>query len=608
MTDKEVFEAVQQRFTDPKIMDLLRAGLVDKDEMEDAKRALRYGDAVMRNPILRDKLYKIFDRLLNVVKDDSTTRQMVKQDLRQLQKTQGDEAMSENLDTANVEKAVKHDCAKHVVHEQWGKGQCIPGEHTLLDDGTVTHYDVMFEHGIEQNVAVEDLTVVVSESHMHAKKKKAMEEEAVAPEGGADSSKASKKGKPEMPMERLKAIMEKKKSEAYKAMLRSQGKMEEEVEQTDEGLLKKVGQAVGKGLEKGGAAVTNAIQKNKVLRTLAGDNVREEVEQVDEKLSPFSSVGKFLMHGKLRGKENKFAYTAHSERPLTPDEHKERSKVRKVGTRLGFDVTHEETELDEKKLTSAEMKKREEVAKAIKRDQPGMPMGKKMAIATATAKKVAEEKAHTVPKTSKEKSLAALAPPHDKITHADVMVGRGVGKKKSLKEFVEQLSESLLVEGDDKHEDVGMHNGDVFKPPLHGGYKSTQDNPKAHENVEKAHHEMVDHIARHLPHMSPADRKSTIKSVSHTAKKFHSDIEIGAHEQTDDEAERIQDHHAKMRSETRSAQQTTGLHSSKTLHGQLSKNPKFQEHHNTLKRALENGDHKTAENAVTAIQGMAKGK
>lgn len=46
----------------------------------------------------------------------------------------------------------------------------------------------------------------------------------------------------------------------------------------------------------------------------------------------------------------------------------------------------------EKKLTSAEMKKREEVAKAIERENPNMPMAKKMAIATATAKKVAEEK------------------------------------------------------------------------------------------------------------------------------------------------------------------------------------------------------------------------
>lgn len=47
-------------------------------------------------------------------------------------------------------------------------------------------------------------------------------------------------------------------------------------------------------------------------------------------------------------------------------------------------------ELIEKKLTPAEMKKREEVAKAIERENPDMPMPQKMAIATATAKKVAE--------------------------------------------------------------------------------------------------------------------------------------------------------------------------------------------------------------------------
>ena len=38
------------------------------------------------------------------------------------------------------------------------------------------------------------------------------------------------------------------------------------------------------------------------------------------------------------------------------------------------------------------MKKREDVAKAIEKDNPGMPMGMKMAIATKTAKKVAEAK------------------------------------------------------------------------------------------------------------------------------------------------------------------------------------------------------------------------
>lgn len=47
--------------------------------------------------------------------------------------------------------------------------------------------------------------------------------------------------------------------------------------------------------------------------------------------------------------------------------------------------------MQEKTLTPAEKKKREEVAKAIERDNPNMPMDKKMAIATATAKKVAED-------------------------------------------------------------------------------------------------------------------------------------------------------------------------------------------------------------------------
>jgi hypothetical protein len=400
MKDIKIFEAVKQRFTDPKTMDLLRAGLADPEEMEDVKRAIRYGEASMKNPVLRDKLYKIFDRLLNVVKDDSMTRQMVKQDLRQLQKQSGDSAMSENLDTANVEKLVKHDCAKHVVHEQWGKGQCIPGEHTLLDDGTVTHYDVMFEHGIEQNVAVEDLTVVVSESHMHAKKKKAMEEEAVTPEGGEDSSKASKKGKPEMPLEKLKAIMEKKKSEAYKAMLRSQGKMEEEVEQVDEADVKS----------------KPVLHKGKSIGETG----------IDTEASP--GGGEW--------------YAKHHKSGMNTVGFDSRKKA-EAEVRAAHGIKEEVEQVDEKMLTKAEMKKREEVAKAIKRDQPGMPMGKKMAIATATAKKVAEEKSHTVPKTAKEKDLAALAAPHDKITHADVMVGRGVSKKKTMKEFVEKLAESL---------------------------------------------------------------------------------------------------------------------------------------------------------------------
>lgn len=80
-----------------------------------------------------------------------------------------------DLDTANVDKEVMHDCAKHVVHEKWGLGDCVPGMHTILETakgiGIVTHYDVMFEHGLEQNVPADDLEVILSESHGHKKMK-----------------------------------------------------------------------------------------------------------------------------------------------------------------------------------------------------------------------------------------------------------------------------------------------------------------------------------------------------------------------------------------------------------------------------------------------------
>ncbi len=45
----------------------------------------------------------------------------------------------------------------------------------------------------------------------------------------------------------------------------------------------------------------------------------------------------------------------------------------------------------ERKLTAAELNKREEIATAIERENPGIDMSKKMAIATTQAKKVTED-------------------------------------------------------------------------------------------------------------------------------------------------------------------------------------------------------------------------
>jgi hypothetical protein len=65
-----------------------------------------------------------------------------------------------------------HQCAIHVKSEQFGEGKTLFSQHAEPDaEGQIAWYDVMFEHGIEKRVPVEQLEILVSESHMNHKKK-----------------------------------------------------------------------------------------------------------------------------------------------------------------------------------------------------------------------------------------------------------------------------------------------------------------------------------------------------------------------------------------------------------------------------------------------------
>jgi len=72
----------------------------------------------------------------------------------------------------------KHDCAAKVVHETYGKGDCIPEKHTLVKEGkkyVVTHYDVLFENGkTVEDIPVSELDIKTTNEHWHKgyKKKK----------------------------------------------------------------------------------------------------------------------------------------------------------------------------------------------------------------------------------------------------------------------------------------------------------------------------------------------------------------------------------------------------------------------------------------------------
>ena len=59
-----------------------------------------------------------------------------------------------------------HDCAKSVKEGRSGReGRCI--NHTLLEDGTVTHYTVEFLNEIVENIPVNKLTILEGHDHTH---------------------------------------------------------------------------------------------------------------------------------------------------------------------------------------------------------------------------------------------------------------------------------------------------------------------------------------------------------------------------------------------------------------------------------------------------------
>ena len=57
-------------------------------------------------------------------------------------------------------------CALKVTHKESGQvGH--PIRHTLTESGDISHYTVEFNHAIVENIAVENLDIMVQEEHSH---------------------------------------------------------------------------------------------------------------------------------------------------------------------------------------------------------------------------------------------------------------------------------------------------------------------------------------------------------------------------------------------------------------------------------------------------------
>jgi len=109
-----------------------------------------------------DKAQYESDKLHDKIQD-------LKAEMAKLRKSQNE---SVNTPT-KANGGIAHDCATHVAHEEYGLGTCVSEEHTLAEDGTVSHYDVIFERvGLKRAMPIEELKITKSEAHIHASKGK----------------------------------------------------------------------------------------------------------------------------------------------------------------------------------------------------------------------------------------------------------------------------------------------------------------------------------------------------------------------------------------------------------------------------------------------------
>ena len=106
----------------------------------------------------------------------------------------GDKDKDEPMEKAakEVEEGKGHGCASHVKENLSGReGRCI--NHTLLEDGSVTHYTVEFQNEIVENIPVDRLTVLAEGHHSHSAKR---------------DDYAHDKSKPRMPFEEGEEVEE----------------------------------------------------------------------------------------------------------------------------------------------------------------------------------------------------------------------------------------------------------------------------------------------------------------------------------------------------------------------------------------------------------------
>ena len=152
----------------------LEAMLDGRDDMEEGRNVDDLYDTTVNTMKRLAKKYKAGDK--SVVTHLKKLTDIKKKLEQEKIKKASNIGKDQELDEAGP--GFKHDCAAKVVHEKYGKGNCIPEKHTLVKENNkyvVTHYDVLFENGKTiKDIPVSELDIKTSNEHWHKgyKKKK----------------------------------------------------------------------------------------------------------------------------------------------------------------------------------------------------------------------------------------------------------------------------------------------------------------------------------------------------------------------------------------------------------------------------------------------------
>ena len=152
----------------------LEAMLDGRDDMEEGRNVDDLYDTTVHTMKRLAKKYKAGDK--SVVPHLKKLTDIKKKLEQEKIKKASNIGKDQELDEAGP--GFKHDCAAKVIHEIYGKGNCIPEKHTLVKENNkyvVTHYDVLFENGKTiKDIPVSELDIKTSNEHWHKgyKKKK----------------------------------------------------------------------------------------------------------------------------------------------------------------------------------------------------------------------------------------------------------------------------------------------------------------------------------------------------------------------------------------------------------------------------------------------------